>query len=309
MPVRQFQAIASLCLGVLVFSLQDLILKAMAGLYPVTQAMTIRSVVALPILFTLVALSRGASALRSNRTGLLALRAVISFGAYMTYYMAIAAIPLADAVTLFFVAPLMISLLAIMVLGERLTARTLGALLLGVVGVIIALKPGTAVFDWASLLVLLAAGCYAVAQVLARKLGASEDAAVIAFYQNGAFLIGAPMLALVFMALGLQGGGHASIAFLTRPWVWPSTGDFLLLAACGVIASAGMTMLSQGYRLAPAAKVAVFEYSAILWGPLWGLLFFAEIPRTATLVGAALIIAAGLISLDRGRQADTTASP
>jgi drug/metabolite transporter (DMT)-like permease len=299
MQNRLLPAIASLCLGVFVFSLQDVILKALSGAYPVTQAMTFRSIVALPILLALVGATTGLSALRSNRTGLLVIRAVISFGAYTAYYLALAAIPLADAVALFFLAPLLIALLAIFILGERIRWQTLAALVLGLAGVVVTLRPGGGVFEWASLLIILAATLYAVAQVLARKLGSSEDAAVITFFQNAAFLVSAPLIALSLAFFGPPDVQHPSLAFLVRPWAWPSMTDLLLLGSCGVIAAAGMTFLSQGYRLAPAARVSVFEYSAILWAPLWGVLIFDEIPKLTSLAGACLIGAAGYLALRR----------
>ena len=74
------------------------------------------------------------------------------------------------------------------------------------------------------------------------------------------------------------------------------------MAACGFVASAGMILLSQGYRLAPANRVATFEYTGILWSPLWGFLFFAEVPRQTTVLGAALIIGAGLLALNGERR-------
>ena len=76
------------------------------------------------------------------------------------------------------------------------------------------------------------------------------------------------------------------------------------MAACGVIASAGMLLLSQAYRLAPANSVATFEYTGIIWSPLWGLLFFAEVPQSTTVIGAGLIIGAGLFALNAGRRKD-----
>src|SRR5690606_38268333 len=130
---------------------------------------------------------------------------------------------------------------------------------------------------------------------LARKLGNSESAAVITFYQNLAFIIGAPMLAAIVSLGGLEDSGHPSLSFLLRPW--------LLMAACGVIATAGMTLLTQAYRIAPAGDVAVFEYSAIIWVPLWGLVFFDEIPKLSTVIGAALICGAGLFALRTSRRA------
>jgi len=309
MQNRLLPATGALCLGVFVFSLQDLILKSLASAYPVTQAMTIRSVVALPILLSLVAMTRGSEALWSTRAGLLAARAVILFGAYLCYYLAIAAIPLADAVAIFFVAPLMIALLAIIILRERLTLRTLVGLIVGLVGVLVTVRPGGAIFEWASLLTLLSATLYGAAQVLARKLGDREDASVMTFYQNGAFLLGAPLLAAALSVGGFGNATHPSIAFLVRPWAWPSIVDFLLMASCGVIASAGMTLLSQGYRLAPAARVSIFEYSAILWAPLWGFLFFAEVPKLTTFAGAALICAAGALALREAKRPHEPDSP
>ncbi|RWO61329.1 DMT family transporter [Mesorhizobium sp.] len=301
MQNKSLAATGFLCLGVLVFSLQDVILKGLSDTYPVTQAMTVRSIVALPILLVLVGATARIRSIFSKRAGLLAIRAVISLGAYLFYYLSIAALPLADAVALFFVAPLIIAGLGILFLGERPHTATLIALIVGLLGVIITLQPGLAIFEWAAALTLLAAALYSSAQVLARKLGDSEVAAVITFYQNLAFLTGAPALAALVSLGGLEDANHPSLAFLTRPWVWPTLQDTLLMAGCGVIASAGMTLLSQAYRLAPAGNVAVFEYTAIVWVPLWGLLFFDEVPKITTVLGAVLICGAGLFALRSAR--------
>lgn len=301
MQNRSLAATGFLCLGVLVFSLQDVVLKGLSDTYPVTQAMTARSIVALPILLVLVQSTVGVQALLSRRAGLLALRAVISLGTYLCYYLSIAALPLADAVALFLVAPLIIAGLGILFLGERPSRTTVVALVVGLAGVVITLQPGLEVFEWAAALTLLAAALYSSSQILARKLGGSEVAAVITFYQNLAFLFGAPALAFL-MAMAVVGDtDHPSSAFLVRPWVWPTLEDALLMAGCGVIASAGMTLLSQAYRLAPAGNVAVFEYSAIIWAPLWGLIFFDEVPKIATVFGAVLICGAGVVALRTSR--------
>ncbi|NGO55342.1 DMT family transporter [Allomesorhizobium camelthorni] len=309
MHKNSLAATGFLCLGVFVFSLQDAVLKGLSDTYPVTQAMTVRSIVTLPILLVLVLATASIRSLFSKRAGLLTIRAVILLGAYLFYYLSIAALPLADAVALFFVAPLIIAGLGILFLGERPHRATLIALVVGLVGVIITLQPGLAVFEWAAALTLLAAALYSSAQILARKLGDSEGAAVMTFYQNLALLIGAPALAALVSLGGLEDAGHPSLTFLMRPWVWPTLNDALLMAGCGVIASAGMTLLSQAYRLAPAGNVAVFEYSAIIWVPLWGLLFFDEVPRFTTVLGAALICGAGLFALIGQSSAENAAEP
>ncbi|HEV7255177.1 MAG TPA: DMT family transporter [Mesorhizobium sp.] len=296
---RPLVAILCLCAGIGLFSVQDLVIKLFSDRYPITEAMAVRSVVGLPLLLVLVWLGGGLKQLKSRRLGLIALRAVMAFSAYMCYYMAIAALPLADVAALFFIAPLIISLLAVLFLGERLKLHTVLALLAGFAGVFVMLRPGAGVFEWAGLLVVLAATLYGGQQILSRRLSDDVSAPVLTFYQNAAFLFGAPLLAALLSLFPLGDGGHPSLAFLLRPWIWPSAEDLSLMAACGVIASVAMTLLSQAYRLAPAARVATFEYSAILWAPLWGFLIFGETPTALSIVGAVLICGAGIFALRR----------
>ncbi|TJW74664.1 MAG: DMT family transporter, partial [Mesorhizobium sp.] len=160
MQNRMVLGILSLCLGVLVFSLQDPLVKAVSGSYPVTEVMAIRAIVALPILVVVVQADVGLKALLSKRTGMLTLRAFIQFSSYTAYYLAIAALSLADAIALYFMAPLFIMALAGPYLGEHVSWRTLTTVLIGLVGVIVMLRPGAGVFDWAALLSLGSAFLY-----------------------------------------------------------------------------------------------------------------------------------------------------
>ncbi|MBZ9897109.1 MULTISPECIES: DMT family transporter [unclassified Mesorhizobium] len=299
---RMVLGMLSLCLGVLVFSLQDPLVKAVSGGYPVTEVMAIRAVVALPILIVLVHADVGLRAILSRRFGMLTMRAFIQFTSYTMYYLAIAALPLADAVALYFMAPLCIMVLAGPYLGERVSWQTLATVLIGLLGVVVMLRPGAGLFDWAALLSLGSAVLYGFSQLMARKIGDTESSTVMAFYQNGAYLAGAALVASLFWLAGINHAAHPSLEFLVRPWLWPTLPDFLKMAACGFVASAGMILLSQAYRMAPANRVATFEYTGILWSPLWGFLFFAEVPRSTTVIGAALIIGAGLLALNTGRR-------
>jgi len=295
---RIVAGIVSLCFGVMIFSLQDPLIKAVSGRYPVMEVMAIRSVVAFPILMVIVHRDVGLAALASRNFGLLTLRATTLFASYTAYYLALAALPLADAVALYFTAPLFIMLLAGPYLGERVSWQGFATVSIGLVGVLVMLRPGGGVFEWAALLSLLSAWLYGFSQMAARKLGVTESSGVMTFYQNGVYLLGALVTALVFAVVDVGNLTHPSLRFLTRAWVWPDTGDFLMMASCGVIASAGMILLSQAYRLAPANVVATFEYTGILWSPLWGFLFFAEIPHATTVFGGALIVGAGLFALN-----------
>lgn len=246
MQNRIVLGMASLCLGVLVFSLQDPLIKAVSGTYPVTEVMAIRSIVALPILLVLVHADVGLRAIFSKRFRMLTTRALILFTSYTLYYLAIAALPLADAVALYFMAPLFIMALAGPYLGERVAGQTLITVMVGMLGVLVMLRPGAGLFDWAALLSLASAVLYGFSQLMARKIGDTESSTVMAFYQNGVYLLGAAAVAGLFWLAGMAHATHPSLEFLVRPWIWPTSIDCLTMAACGVVASAGMILVVAG---------------------------------------------------------------
>ncbi len=293
--------IASLVVGILVFSTQDAIIKALSGDYAVTQAIVTRCVVALPILLWLVHLEGGLRLIASRRLPVLSLRGLILLVAYTTYYIAFPALPLAVVVALFFTAPLFITVFAAVFLGEQVGWRAITAVVIGFAGVLVMTAPGFEVFEPAILLPLASACTYAIAQVLARKLGVSERASVMTFYQNGVYLLGAALIAALFHGFGVTSAAHPSLDFLVRPWVVPNLTDFGLMAACGVIAAFASTLLTHAYRMAEANLITVFEYTGLIWAPLWGFLFFAETPGPRVIGGAALIIGAGLLVALRRR--------
>ena len=296
------RGILYLCLGVLVFSLQDVIIKQVSGAYPLTQVVVIRSLVAFPILLALVMREVGWRALFGNDLGALMLRALIMFVSYTAYYMAFPAMPLADAVALYFTVPLFVIALAGPFLGEHSGWRVWMAVLLGFFGVMVMLQPGTGLFEPAALLSLLSACMYGVSMLMARKLGSTQPASVLSFYQNVGFFVGALMTALALSVLGIEHASHPSLSFLVRNWMWIPFDDLLLIGASGVVAATGMMFLTSAYRLAQANKVAPFEYTGILWAPLWGYVFFQETPRLTTVAGAAVIVMAGLLALRMAHQ-------
>jgi drug/metabolite transporter (DMT)-like permease len=300
--------VVSLCLGVFVFSFQDAILKYVSDTYPVTQAVAIRSVIAIPILACMVHLETGLSAVLTRQAGWLMLRACAMFISYLAFYLAFPALPLAEAVTLFFAAPLFVTALAVPALGERVGWRSWTAVLVGVVGVLVILRPGSALFEPAALLSLLAAFLYAVAALMTRRFGNTETALTMTLYAMGIYLIGAAVLGFVLHLIGFATATHPSLQFLIRPWVWPTVPDFLLMSTCGVIAAVAMTLLTHAYRVAEANVVTSFEYSGVFWPSLWGFLFFSELPRWTTLVGAILIIGSGILVLHQNGKHVTPAA-
>ncbi|TSA15489.1 MAG: DMT family transporter [Comamonadaceae bacterium] len=295
-----------LALGVFVFSLQDAIIKKVSGSYALTEVVFIRSVVAMPILLAMVQREVGWRAIFSPQLWPMAMRAAILYLSYIAYYMAFPALPLADAVALYFTVPLFVTALAGPFLHEPSDRRVWLAVLVGFAGVMVMLQPSRRIFEPAALLSLLAAATYGLSMLMARKLGTSESATVMVFYQNVMFFSGSMATALALWGLGIVHAAHPSLSFLVRPWVWPAAYDALLMCTCGIVSTAGMMLLTSAYHVAKASVVTPFEYTGIMWAPLWGFLFFDEIPRLTTLAGAALIVGAGLVALHTTRTKNMT---
>jgi drug/metabolite transporter (DMT)-like permease len=291
--------IGCLSAGVGIFSLQDLIVKLISGAYPVHQILTIRSLVAMPILLVLVALAGGVRTLLSPRAPILLIRGGIMFTAYTAYYLGLAALPLATCVSLYFASPLFITIFSVFLLKEHVGPRRWAAVLLGFLGVVAIVRPGSELFEWAALLPVYAGLSYGFAQVLARKLGDTESAAVMASYNNFFFLVAGILLTAVLGSGGFANEGHASIAFLLRGWSTPTATDLALMISCGIIAAIALTLLTEAYRAAEANIVAPFEYTALIWSVLLGWLFWRELPDAVGWTGMAVIIGAGLYLLRR----------
>ncbi len=287
--------------------MQDAIIKKLSGDYAVTQAVFVRCLVAAPILLAMVHIEVGLKALASRQTWPLVWRGAILLVAYTSYFMAIAALPLAEVVALFFTAPVLVTLLSRPMLGERVTLHSWIAVGLGFIGTLIILKPGTSVFEPAALLALLSAATYAFAMVLARRMGGTEFATVMSFYQNGVYIVGAVAIAAGFALAGLDRPPHPSLDFLMRPWAAATWFDLGLMAICGVIAALGATFLAHAYKSASANLVTVFEYTGMIWVPLWGFLFFQEVPSITTAIGIVLIVGAGLYAAFMARRMHRTA--
>jgi drug/metabolite transporter (DMT)-like permease len=291
-----------LCLGVLVFAWQDWIIKEISDLYPVHQAIIIRCVVALPIMLVLVRWQGDLRDLISPRLRWLALRGLILVVSYTTHYLAFPAMPLAQVIALWFTTPLFVVALAGPLLGESVGPKRWIAAIAGFIGVLIMVRPFTAAFDLAALLPVASALTYGTAQLMARRMGVTESAAVMSFYQNLMFFLAAGIVALLVGDGRFATSSDASLDFLFRAWTMPTTEHLWMLAACGPIASAGMVLLTQAYRMAEANFVTSFEYTAIIWATLGGWYFWGEIPDRLTFVGAAFIIGAGLYVLYGARK-------
>jgi drug/metabolite transporter (DMT)-like permease len=305
MPARsneRLKGVLFLSAGALIFTIQDVIIKWISGDYPVTQILATRSLVAFGPLFILPYLDGGLRGANSRRLGRLLLRAGLLFLSYTAYYLAIAAIPLAEAGALFYTAPLFIVALAGPVLHERVGVNHWTAVIIGFIGAMIMCRIGADVIDAAALFSLAAAALYALAQVMARDLGATHRASVMALYQNSVNLAAALVIGLVAGDGAFADVSHPSLAFFLRSWSMPDLIDFLLMASTGLVAAIAIWCLTHAYRIAEANVIAPFEYSSVVWLVLAGLLIWGEVPKLLTVAGGILIIAAGVYVLRASRR-------
>jgi len=287
-----------LLIGIAVFSVQDLILKLISEAYPLHQAMVLRSLTAIPFMLAIVWWFDGTlRSLLSPRWPAMLGRGLLNFSAYTAYYLALAALPMATTVSLYFTAPLIITVLSVVMLREKVSTRRWLAVGAGFAGVVIMVRPGGTLFDWAALLPIFCGFAYAVSMILARTMGTRDSAAAMAFWGNMAFLICAAGLSAYYGSGQHVGDTHPSLAFLTRGWAWPTMLDLALMCACGAIAAVGLTLLTQAYRIGQNSIVAPFEFSFAFWGLMWGWLVWGDLPDALGWVGIAVIIAAGLYVL------------
>lgn len=304
----RLKAILFILLGVLCGSLNDLGIKLLSGEYPLHQMIFVRSVIGVLVTLAFLQMEGGFALLRSRRPGLHLLRSGLVVMSNMTFFAALAVMPLGAATALFFVAPLFITLLAIPVLGEPIGRHRITAVLVGLLGVAVMMAPGVdwgGIGRWNLLLPVLAAMFYAGMQVLTRKLGAYTAASALALYIQMTFLT---VSALFFLVAGdgrfAEGLSHPSALFLLRAWVWPEAGDFWVFVLLGLMSAAIGYSMGMAYKLGNASVVASYEYAALPLALLWGWMIFGEVPRSVVWLGVALIAGAGLYVFARERAQD-----
>ncbi len=294
--------------GTLIFSVNDVAIKFLSGGYALHQVILIRAFVAMAIILSFIAVSgTGFRQLVTRRPRTHLLRVAIVMVSNVTFFVGLAAMELADAVAVAFVSPIVVTLLSVAFLSEKVGSRRWMAVILGMVGVLIMLRPGAGVIQPAAILVLISAILYASGNLLARQMGGTESAMTLGFYVQAGFIV-------VSLAMGLWvGDGHMATddplwGFLFRPWVWPPLGDWPIFAATGLAVGIGGMMVTQAYRTAEAGLIAPFEYVGMPLAIFWGVLVFGTFPDLTAWVGIALICGSGLYtlwretSLNRGRR-------
>lgn len=281
--------------AVTAFSVNDVLIKTLSGGYPLHQIVFIRGFIAcLLSVLVFMPLEGGLANLKTKRWRFHMLRGTTVVLANMTFFTGLASLPLGEATAIYFVGPLFITALSFFILGERVGARRWTAVIVGLVGVLIVIRPGAAGFKLAAVLPMFAAFFYASLQIMTRKLGATENASTMTFYINLSFILFSGTIGLVFGDGRFSGWDNPSLEFLTRSWLWPSGQDWVLLAAIGVLIAFAAFLISQAYRSCEAGLLAPFEYVALPQAVLFSFLFWGDKPGIVAWLGIVLIAGAGL---------------
>ena len=300
--VQRSNLMGALCalVAVVCFSLNDVGIKFLSDSYALHQVIFIRSTIGMLIfLGFIMPLSGGLALIRTRRLKMHLLRGICVVFANMCLFLGLAAMPIADAVAVFFVSPLVITIFSVIFLRETVGARRWAAIAVGFIGVLVIVRPGTAAFQLASLLPVAAATLYAVIHIVARKIGGTESAATMAFYIQATFIVASVIFGVTLGHGNFAGSGHPSLEFLLRPWGPVAAGDWPLFGLLGLTGVLGGFFISQAYRLSEAAFAAPFEYVALPMAIMWGVTVFGTWPAPTAWAGIALIIGSGLYLLWR----------
>lgn len=265
----------------IVFALADALSKLLAARLPVVEITWLRWLGFVVIVLPVLAATRG-GVLRSGAPGSQVFRTVCLLGSAFLFVAGLSRLPLASTTTINFVSPLIVTALSIPLLGERVGPRRWAAVLAGLAGVLIVVRPGSGTFGWAAILPILSATCWAGAVVLTRRLGGVDG----------------PWTAMTYTALI---GFAALSAIVPADFLVPTGHELLLAAGMSGLATAGQFLTVLAFGRAPASLLAPFSYVMLLWATGLGYLLFDAVPDGWTWVGAAIIVASGVYTAHRER--------
>ena len=277
-PTGTLRGIAAMLLACAFFAAMDTLLKVLAAHYPPLQVMALRGLTALPLVCLYIAWRREAPGVfsRTLRWRLHLLRAALNMTMLVLFVYGLQTLGLAEAYTLSFIAPLLMVLIAVPMLGESVQPRHWFAIALGFAGVVVALRPEQGAFlSMGALAVLAAAVCYAMSNMLGRLISRTESSAALVFWTTAAMAVGGSLLA-------------------APQWVPVRAEHVGVLAGLAITGFLGQMTIAEAFRHGQAAAIAPFEYSALAWALMLDWLIWRAVPDAWTLGGGALIIASGI---------------
>jgi drug/metabolite transporter (DMT)-like permease len=286
---RPLRGIGLMIVALAFFSCSDAASKVMTASVPAIEVAWLRFCVFALLMLGTALISGQSSALRSQRPTLQTLRALGVLGSSVLFIMGLAFLPMAEATAIAFISPVIVTALSIPFLGEVVGWRRWSAVAVGLLGVLIVVRPGTGAFDAAAVFPLLSAASWAVALVVTRKMSGADG----------------PIVALTYAAVV---GLVVLSAMVPFWWVAPGWPEIGLAVVTGVTSTIAQWLVVVAFQQARASVLAPFAYSQLIWSGLLGYLIFGNVPDQWTIAGATVIIASGLYTAHRERTVRVSAA-
>jgi len=260
------------------FSLMAVCARELSGEIATHQTLFIRSAIGLACISIILLASRERVKIKTNRLGLHSLRNIFHFAGQYGWFLGIGLLPLAEVFALEFTVPIWTLIVAAIALGEKITTQKVLSILLGSLGVVVILKPGIAIINAASFIVLASAICYAISHTTTKSLSSSESAVSILFY-----------MCLIQLPIGLL----LSIS----SWVWPAGLQWVWLLVVGLTALSAHYCMVNAMRYAEASTIVTLDFLRLPLIALVGVLLYSEQLEFALLIGGLLMLAGNIVSL------------
>jgi len=288
------KGITFILIAMMVFSVQDGIMKHIYNYVSLYEVYLIRTVVSFVLVLIYLIISKQPIVFKSQYPLLTFIRVILFFFGFSSFYISLTVLPLGTATALFFVTPFLITIFAHFLLKEEIGFRRWSAVVVGFIGVYITLNPDFSNFNYLSLLPILCAFCYSLSMIIIKKTSDKDSV----YTQTFTFYIGAILLSIIFYFIIGDGqyntSDHPASQFIFREWFVHFNNNIILMAAIGVTTTIAFLFLFTAYSIASPSVVSPFEYSILFWSPLVGWLYFDEIPSPNTIIGILIIVSSGI---------------
>ena len=298
------KGILYILLAMMVFSVQDGIMKHIYNFVSLYEVYLIRTIISFVLILIFLILTKKPIVFKSKYPFLTFLRVILFFFGFSSFYISLTVLQLGTATALFFVTPFLITIFAHFFLKEEIGIRRWSAVVVGFIGVYVTLNPDFSNFNYLSLLPIFCAFCYSLSMIIIKKTSDKDSV----YTQTFTFYIGAIILSIIFYFIIGDGqyntSDHPASQFIFREWFVDFKSNVLLMSITGVTATVAFLFLFTAYSIASPSVISPFEYSILFWSPLVGWLYFDEIPTLSTVIGILIIVSSGIYIFIREKAQD-----
>ena len=291
--------------GMLIFSFQDALIKGLSTEASLLQIFVLRGGLGILFLSVFLKFTKRPISFRSKQPVIAIARALMFPISFLCFYLAVAAMPIAEASALFFVSPIFMTILSKIILKNKVGIHRIGAIIIGFVGILLIIKPEFNNFNWVMILPIITAFCYSLSMILTILTKESDSV----FEQTSHVYIGSILVGMtVYLIFGRYGNyynNNPSLSYLLREWDFD---DIILISKIlmiSIFGTVGIFCIINAYRISIASIIAPFEYTIIIYALIIGYLLFDEILDYTSLIGITLIVLSGLYILIREKPRKT----